>query len=124
MDSKKISSIKLNKSHWKILKRFISEEELLSLLKEEKVIKAEVKKSSEIIFYTKKRGAQDLGFVYIRGIIDLGLEFENLFLDRKQKEKIKNGILEKSKRSILENALILSVKKEVDLNEILKFLTK
>ncbi len=116
--------IKISKEDWKILKSFIDEEEILELFRQEDFISEKVKTLKEIEFYTKTKSGKREEEVFVRGILDLGLAFEGSFLIGDGVEKIKNHILKLAKRSVLENALILSHKGVVDLKDILVYLTK
>ena len=124
IDSTLSKKIFLSKDDLIVLKSFISPREILDLLKEENLIKKDVSKIEKIPFFTKGKKDKTKDNVYIRGILDLGLSLENLFLKKYSKEKIKLTLKQNIKKTIIENALILSFNGEVDLKDILKYLTK
>ena len=114
----------LSKDDLIILKSFISSREILDLFKEENLIKKDISKIEKIPFFTKGKKDKSKDNIYIRGILDLGLSLENSFLKKYSKEKIKLTLKQNIKRTIIENALILSFNGDIDLKDILKYLTK
>jgi len=124
IDSTLSKKIFLSKDDLIILKSFIPSSEILDLFKKENLIKKDVSKVEKIPFFTKGKKDKTKNDVYIRGILDLGLNLENSFLKKYSKEKIKLNLKQNIKKTIIENALILSFNGEIDLKDILKYLTK
>lgn len=129
----------LNKEEIKTLKTFISEKEITEVFKEEGMEKESKKSLAKIIFHTRKKTGKKSKFftsssvkantsaaqsIYLRGALDLGLFLENSFLKRFGKEKIKNTLRKEVKKAVLENALLATHRGEVDIKEVIKYLTK
>lgn len=140
----------LNKDEQNLVKSFLYKSDLEQLFAGVGLEKEAKKPLSKISFYTKgKKGEKTntrrsffaptipekiLDFpkkkssisdkVYVKGILDLGLFLENSFLKRYSKEKIKNSLRREIKKAVLENALLASHRRQIDIKEVLKYLTK
>ncbi len=124
IDRSLAKKVYLSKDDLEIFKLFISKKEILELFKKENLISEKISKVEKIEFFTKGKKDKYSDEVYIRGILDLGLNLENSFLKKYSQEKIKNTLKKDVKKSILENSLILSYKGLIDIKDILKYLIK
>lgn len=126
----------LSKDEVRLIKSFLSDGELEKLLAEAGFLEDSKKKINRIPFYSskkkkkaglfKKKKIVDEIFSQreILGLVDGGLFLEKEFLKRHPLEKIKAEFKKEVKKRVLENALLASYMGEVDIREVLKYLTK
>lgn len=139
-DFKKISpknmkKVFLKNNETKVIKFFLTETEISEVFKGEGLEKIYKKKISKIAFFTENASEKSSVLpvfnrkdnsekISILGIINLGLFLENAFLKRSSFEKIKNSFRKEIKKSVLENALLAAHRGEIEIKELLKYLTK
>lgn len=122
----------LKKEEINIIKNFLTEKEVSDIFKKEGLEKASEQSLAKVKFFVKKTGGKRGTFstsenykekVSVRGITNLGLFLENGFIKRYSPEKIKNSLRKEVKKSVLENAILASYRGEIDMREVLKYLT-
>jgi hypothetical protein len=126
----------LKKDEIKVLKDFLTESEMSNIFKEEGLVESSEKSISKVEFFVYKNDEKCKSFfaskksskknhkkLSVRGVISLGLFLENCFLKRYSEEKTKNYFRKEIKKSVLENALVAGQRGEVDIREVLKYLT-
>jgi type IV secretory pathway ATPase VirB11/archaellum biosynthesis ATPase len=125
LDRDNLKKLHLTREYLNILNTYILDDEILELLHNQKLISKNTK-IKELVFYTKnkRRKSKRDEVIFVRGVCDLGLTFESAFSQKASAEKTKVILKQAIKKSVIENALILSLKGEVDLKDILKYLTK
>ncbi len=142
LNKKDLKKYFLNKEEENIIKSFIDQSQISKLFFNQNLKKESKNSLSKITFYSQKKVNKKTSFfgtaikskvneqekthflqIHIHGIFNLGLSLENYFLKRLKKEKIKNVLKKEIKKSVLENALIASYRGDVDIKEVLKYLT-
>ncbi len=129
----KVEKYYLKKSEIKIIKSFLSEEEIKKLFFYAGHKKESEKKLNKITFYTssekkslfakKEKDNLLLSSEIIYGVLDLGNFLEEEFIHKHKVEKIKANLKKAVKKSWLENALLASHRQQIDIREVLKKLT-
>ncbi len=108
---------------------FIPEKELLDKLQTADIISKKINKLSKITFYTKKEKKKFLEKkstekIFIRGFFEISEILDRELTTKKNTHNIKSKLIKASKKAILENALMSSLRGELDIKDILKYLTR